>query len=342
MSLALLFLSTYLYAVDYIRYGFKALDSFKIFKYIQIAGDTLYLIAVVSPIIYLCTWLVVKVALLIPSTTTAFKVSSQLTSTLVSVVSLFFTVYASWIQNKEMKKVKEQLLDDSSLTAENEAKALIEKNQWNLAIMEAFRSVELAINKNLVDIGIEPSRMPIARSLDLLIKQGIITKDDYNKIQYIRELRNKAAHSMIEHSKDEALEVMNIVKEIVPKIGIAGSSYSNFEKKALSALIGENGLFVKHHFFGEHGVIQSGFDARAEGPNFEYLIEVKKSKNPATVIVAFENLKKSLHDKRRGLIVVPNDMMKINLPGDRVKLLFYNNETGHFENKEEIYKWIYG
>lgn len=248
LSLALLFLSTYLYAVDYIRYGFKALDSFKIFKYIQIAGDTLYLLAVVSPIIYLSTWLVVKVAILIPSTTAAFKVSSQLTSTLVSVISLVFTVYASWIQNKEMKKVKEQLLEDSSLTAENEAMALIEKNQWNLAIIEAFRSVELAINKNLVDLGIEPSRMPMARGLDLLIKQGIITKDDYNKIQYIRELRNKAAHSTIEHSKDEALEVMNIVKEIVPKIDTAGSSYYNFEKKALSALAGGNGLFVKHHF----------------------------------------------------------------------------------------------
>lgn len=72
------------------------------------------------------------------------------------------------------------------------------------------------------------------------------------------------------------------------------------------------------------------------------MIEVKKSKNPAAVIVAFENLKKSLNDKRRGLIVVPNDMMKINLPDDRVKLLFYNHETGQFENKEEIYKWIYG
>lgn len=45
ISLGMLFVSAYLYAIDYVRYGFKFLDGLKLFRYVQIAGDSLYLLA---------------------------------------------------------------------------------------------------------------------------------------------------------------------------------------------------------------------------------------------------------------------------------------------------------
>lgn len=342
ISFGMLFISAYLYAIDYVRYGFKFLDGLKIFRYIQIAGDSFYLLAIISPFIYFIIWCITKIVMSIPAEKVRIEEYSSLLNTLLTVVSLSLSIYASWFQNKEQRKAKEELLDESSVNAENEAKNLVERNQWNLAIVESYRSLELAINKKLIDLGVDPSRIPMYRSIEILIKNGIIDQSEYQKILFLRDLRNKAVHSVLEHTKEDAINAIKTVKQILPRLETSLSNYSFFENRVLSALTSSSGFFPKHHFFTYFDQKKPEFDARAEGPNFEYIIEVKMSQNPTIIRKAWDRLKKHEATGRRFLVVVPHDIPKVELPNDNVRIAYFNPETGSFENKDEIYKWIYG
>ncbi|GAH69266.1 unnamed protein product, partial [marine sediment metagenome] len=242
ISLALLFLSVYFYALEYIKYGFKIFDRFALFKYFQVAAHTFYFIAILSPIIYVAMWGIVKLFLLIPIS----QLKSE-KSIFVLSVGLFFSflitgAIAAWKRYNEQRIAEVESLDESSVSAVKEADELIEKNRWNLSIIEAYRSIELGIKKKLLEIGINSKAVSSYRALEMLISNEVIDKNDLNKIQYVRQLRNQAAHSSVEFTKKEALQVIKTIKEILPKFETRIERAFFFEQKILDALVGKNGL----------------------------------------------------------------------------------------------------
>jgi hypothetical protein len=60
ISLGVLFLSTYVFALEYVKDGFKSLDNLPVFRYLQLIGNLLYFVAILSPFIYLFLWTVTQ------------------------------------------------------------------------------------------------------------------------------------------------------------------------------------------------------------------------------------------------------------------------------------------
>lgn len=337
ISLGLLFLCVYFYALEYVKYGFKILDKFRVFKYFQVIGNTLYFLAVLSPIIYITIWGIIQIFLLIP----ILKI--DIYATIISIFSLILVILLIVREvlkrNKELRNANIESIDKFSVNAVNEVDELIERSKWRLSIIEAYRSIELGIEKKLLDLGIESKIISSNRSFEILIRNEVIDMKDLRKIQYVRQLRNQAAHSSVEFTKKEALQIMKIMKEILPKLKTSIERVRLFEKKIFDALVGKNGLFLKHHFFVQKEMI--GFDALAEGPEYNYLIEIKMTSRPAIIRSAINQLKKYSMANRL-IIIVPNGVQKEISYEENARILYYDIENDKFINRDEIYFWIYG
>lgn len=342
ISLGILFLATYVFALEYVKDGFKIFDNLPVFRYLQLSGNVLYFIAILSPLIYLLIWIFIQLLLLIPFPALNLKEYSIWFSSFVSIILLIVSFSAALRKNRQQVNAKEESLDASAIDAVTEAKKLVEKRMWSLSIIESFRSLELSLNKKIVELGIDTKTIPSFRAAEILEKNGIISKEDIRRIQYVRDLRNRSAHSSIEFSEDEALEVLNIVKALLPKLETAAPKGRMFEDRVFEALISQNGLFLKHHFFPQQKSQNSAFDAKGEGPLYNYLIDIKLSTNHRILRKALDQLRLFAGPQDRLLLVVPQEASPVPCEEENAKVLYYDADHNQFTNKDEIYRWIYG
>jgi HEPN domain-containing protein len=287
-------------------------------------------------------WACVQLILLIPVSVLSLKQYSKYSSTLISVLSLIVSIIAAWRKNKEERIAKEELLDESATNAVSEARKLVDRRMWSLSIIEAFRSLELSLNKKLIDLGFDSRQFQSFRAVEILAQKEILSKEDLRDIHYIRDARNKAAHSSIDFSEKEAEEILSIVKRLLPKLETTANKVGSLERNIIQALIGENGLFPKDNLHIQNSAQDLGYYAKGRGPNHDYMIEIKLTRNVYAVRHSFHQLKNIMKQNDRLLFIVPKEMKPLNIGDDNARLLYYDTETGQFTNKDEIYNWIYG
>jgi len=339
ITFVLLLISIYFYALDYIRYGFKGLEDLILFKHFQFIANYLYFIALISLPIYLLIWGIVKVYRLI-----LFLHFPQLIiyilpiiSTVTAILSLFIVIK----QTKNHRLTQEENIDGSMSISKSKIDQLVENRKWNLAIIEAFRYLELSINKTLLEIGLDAGRIPFSHSIELLYKKEIITKSEMNSLNFIRDLRNKAVHSSIEFTKEESLTAANIIGNILLKLENRTMTGFLFEKEVIKVLGGNKGLFPGHHIFPQYKIGNHIIDAKAEGPKYNYLIEITITINPIVINNAIQELKQFSGENIRNIMILPKSERKIDIREENTKILYYNPEKQEFENRDELYNWIY-
>jgi HEPN domain-containing protein len=342
ISFGFLVLSVYFYALDYTRYGFKFLDRLSLlFKGMQILANTFYFVAIFSPFIYFIIWLAVKILKAIPYFNIQLPQISNYLSLIISVLVAGISTFVSWRQYKYSHVAQEEQLEQSASTASTIALNLVEKRKWNLAIIEAYRSLELSITKKLIESGIDAERIPFYRLTKILLDLGVFTKEDFNNLIFIRELRNKAVHSSEEFGEEQALSVIKLINEILPKLETRSTSSSLLEQDIIKVLLGKNGLFLRHHIRFTNTTQDFGCDAIAEGPGHNYFIEIKALNNPTILKKVLEQLNNSCGKNSRKIIIVLKSTEIIDLNDENVKILYYDPEKREFVNRDELFNWIY-
>ncbi len=343
ISFSTLALSVYIYALDYVRYGFKRLDGWRIFKYLQITANTLYLIAIISPIIYFFVWVIIRFIRSIPIE--AIKSANFLSyvAILLSILSIISTIIASWKQYKEQRIIQEEKLDETAAEATSEVNRFIEEKHWRYLIIETFRSLELNIRKKLIELGYNIQRLSISRCINILHHLEVLTSEEVSLLYFARNLRNEVIHTTAEFSEEDALEVNDIINKILPKLETLGTGGRVFEREVIYSLVGKDKLFLKHHLFPEFRIKNFTFDAKGEGPNYDYYIEIKLTRNKQAVLKAINQIKSIAPQNSRKLIVIPSTIeISQTVAQDDLRILFFDVNKKRFVNQDEIYNWIYG
>lgn len=336
ITFSLLLLSLYVYALDYVRYGFKSFDRITSFKYLLPIANVFYFIAVLSPLIYLIMMGTAKIYVMVINTPQLEIIVTLLTPLIFTILSSL----ASWRQTKESNQAEEEYLDESASYSMNEARQLVEKRLWSLSIVEAYRSLELNTDKKLLELGIDARKISFSRSIGILSAHGVLTADDAEKLSYVRGLRNKAVHSSIEFSGDESSNAIKIINNLLPKLETATTRGLAFENEIFEVLRGKKGLFPEDHMFREKP--DQKYDIKVECPNYNYLIEIKSKGGARIINKALEQMKKISQDAGvRYIIVVPKAEDAIDLKDLNAKVLYFDSEKHEFENRDEIYNWIH-
>lgn len=336
--LMFLFLSIYLYAIDYARYGLNFIAGWKIFKALRRVADISYLVFLALPLLILLFWFLAFLFNKIPITYIQkyLKIAATVWSS--SIFSgLIYFLFKKLI--KKDKIIRNDISRQASVSL-LEINKLVSKKDWRLVVIESFRLIELMFKDKAEEMGIEANHFPFPQQLRVFLKKGFITEDQFYKIYKAREIRNKAMHSIKNITEKEALNLVDIVVDISKNLTYATFASSPYEEKVFNALLK---IFPKHHIFHQLGIGDNKrTDFIADGPDYRYLIEVKDSKSKPCITKAITKLELLLNsNSERGLLVVPS-RLKVKVEKPNVRVVYFDVKNGRFFNLNEIMSWVYG
>lgn len=206
LILACLGLSVYFYSVQFI--------SEKRIKYIQEAGDILYGIALAMPPAFLSLVLAIK-AIDLMGKEELSKILSPLISAIVGALTSLLSVKFKRKITRMRRASEAKVEEESEHEYLSRAKKLFDDKYFDLCILETFKAVESALNRQLLSMGeeIEPGRF--FANLQKAKKLEIITLTDMQSIDNLRKLRNQVAHEKTEIKEGEARELLRQGEKII-------------------------------------------------------------------------------------------------------------------------------
>lgn len=227
----LLFISTYLYGLNYIRYDSQKLLSWKWLKIIEIGAQSFYIFAFCFPLLILFLWIstifthwilevfpkgISQDVLLAPSVSV----------TIGALLSFFFSF--SRYRRKEYILYKKLLQREKELF--NNADQVYQRGDLDMAIIKIFQSAVAAIKSNLIsEIGLGAERLSTTEVIELAKRKKIISEEEHKSMQDLRILRNQLTHNtnLSNISSRETQSFIDRINTLVNKLEKRKMTYVN-------------------------------------------------------------------------------------------------------------------
>lgn len=183
-------------------------------RYVAEVGNTLYVFAITAPAAYLLLFIIVKLfeALSTKLPAAAITIISSVASSIVgAMVAILTSVFQKKLNQKEKDATTEQLSREEALFMKR-AQELLRARHYDLAVVEAFKSIEVAARKALLERGqyFAPNKW-----VTLLSQKELLPKELIIALNRIREVRNMAAHGVEPVSAEVAKECIPLATRIV-------------------------------------------------------------------------------------------------------------------------------
>jgi len=199
VMLATLFISVYLFALDYIMP--ESSYELKIFRHTKWVGNLFYaftlIILPISIIIHVISYILV-----------ILDVKTELISLIFIIMSIISSLISIMLSTIITHREKEETVGAMQLKEENaikQAEELYKGNYYSAALIEMGKLIEIAIQKELLQKkNIDIKRAGLVKLIDIALKTEIIDSNMASSIQEIRHMRNKAAHLDFELKKEDA------------------------------------------------------------------------------------------------------------------------------------------
>lgn len=224
--LGLLFVSIYLYALNYIRYDFPALLKIKWLSwlgYIEFLARLAYFITIIIfPLFLLITCCISSVIKVLPAIPSNFKtLLSEITGVVVALVFVLVSFIMQLLRFREEKSALMEKLKEKERRFSLKAKNLYEKGSYDFFLLNIYNSLTKLIGSRLVEkYGLDIGRISSKALIDLAEKNKLISKNDLAFINDLRILRNQVAHGTLTEkiSKNKVEFFMNRINEIIDKL----------------------------------------------------------------------------------------------------------------------------
>jgi HEPN domain-containing protein len=188
----------------------------KLFKYIEITAYVIFAIAVISPSILLITIIInlcVHILTILPKQTLAL-ISNTL-SIMLAILTFIYTALKGYYIYIDKKKIALQEIEDEKIQELETARKLFEDGYYSQSILESYKVIENYFKKLLLEKQYISSHFKIYNILIPAEKSGLLKEGQKNKLYKINEMRNSAAHLNREFTKEQAIEALIIVEELI-------------------------------------------------------------------------------------------------------------------------------
>lgn len=217
--LGLLFLSIYLYALNYIRYDFPRLLTVRYLKYVEYLAHLFYFVAVlVYPLFLLVMWGVSSLLELLSLKLYLLK------DIFFMVASVVFVLFSLIIQ---VKRFIERELELSEAMVEEErqfvlkTKEIYQEKIYGMTLMTVYAGLMKVIKLRLLkDFGLDVNRVDSRRLINLIDKHKLLSSEDITFLHDLRMIRNRMAHGELAKSitKEKAKAFIDRGNKIVRKL----------------------------------------------------------------------------------------------------------------------------
>ena len=190
-------------------------------KYIRITervGDYLYIIVILAPPVYIALFFVVELAnvlgQLFRSDSARYVIEISLTI-LIGVLSSFIWERIRKIFIKKEKNSSIQQLQKKETTFFNRAESLFNSENYDLAVVESLKAIEIAAQKYLLDHGHIPSRKSNYSWIKILDEKKLVPHEMIENLLFVKNQRNLAAHAIEPISYDTSKKILSITSKFL-------------------------------------------------------------------------------------------------------------------------------
>ena len=207
---AALLISVYFYGIRFIT------D-----RYIHITesiGDYLYIIVILAPPIYIALFLVVLLSNLLGmlfKSDIARSVFEIVFTISIGILSSFISEKLRRLFIKKDKISSIQQLQTKEAIFFNRAESLFNSGNYDLSVVECFKSIEIAAQKYLLDHGHISNWKTNFNWIKYFEEKKLVFHEYIDKIQYIKKQRNMAVHGVKPIYAEIAKDVLNITSKIL-------------------------------------------------------------------------------------------------------------------------------
>jgi HEPN domain-containing protein len=178
------------------------------------AGNAFYALALTTPVIYLALFISAK-TLEVLGKNLSILVINVITGVIGALLgalgTMFIYIFQRRLAEREKNATTEQLSKEETLFMKR-AQELIRSKHYDLAVVEAFKAIEVSAKKVLFEQGryFQPNKW-----LSTISNSEILPKELIQGLNRIREVRNVAAHGVEPVSSETAKEIIPLAARIV-------------------------------------------------------------------------------------------------------------------------------
>lgn len=206
----LLALTVYLYALSLIKED-------KLYSSFHTIGNYTYAISLLFPPLVLTIFCISVFTTLLPSKTLEIVLQIVLSAIVGVFSNLLVNKIIVRLRKNEAKQDEARAKLAEYITLET-AKKLIDTDMYDLAVIELWKTINLAFKRVLKSKAIPYDEKRPMEIINAIHKNKLLPFEMINKLHQLRDLRNKAAHTNINISKDEVQEYIKFVEKILAVI----------------------------------------------------------------------------------------------------------------------------
>lgn len=209
----------YLYIVEHIARETR-IGSWKIFDYAIWTAFILFAFILLTPLLVIVNVVAFKIySAATQQTAEEARTFFEIFATILSLVSALASFITSTKALKERKRKLQEDVEVQEIIELDNANKLFKDGYYSHSVLETFKVLETHLFKKLIDKDIRVQRYNQKDLIQFALKQGIITDNDMPAINDIRGMRNIAAHSDAEHTKQQAQFALDFVKQLIKRNG---------------------------------------------------------------------------------------------------------------------------
>ncbi len=209
----------YLFIFDHLVRETK-IGTWKVFEYIVWISFILFSSIFLTPIFIAINLLIVKMySLLDQRTQKEANTFYSYISVLLSFFTIIISVYTTYKQIQEQKRIRRQLMEEQEIFELENATNLLKEGFYSHSLLESFKVLETHLFKKLTDKNYRVLKNRFNDLINLSFKNQFITADDLPLINDLRVMRNVAAHTNTEYTKQQAEFALNFVKNLLKRNG---------------------------------------------------------------------------------------------------------------------------
>ena len=207
----------YLYIIEKIVSDTR-IGNWKLFDLILRAAYFLFVFVLLTPLLIILNILFFKLYVIL---TNQFTESNQMVRTVLHIITgvigaAISEIVSSRLLREKKRKAKEEIEEQEIKELDNATK-LYNDGYFSHSVLETFKVLETHLYKMLTNKNIRVQRYNQKDLIQFSLREGIITEADMPSINDIRGMRNIAAHSDSEHTKQQASFALNFVRELLKR-----------------------------------------------------------------------------------------------------------------------------
>lgn len=130
---------------------------------------------------------------------------------------MFVLIFWGYMTLASQQKAKVDKEDKQRYFSLDSANGLYYEEKYDLAVMDAYKSLEIALKKKFPNVQTEKGT-----SFELISyaqQKGYLNKSQVDKAHFARMKRNEVAHGRSNTSKDTAVQVLSAVRHVIEGLG---------------------------------------------------------------------------------------------------------------------------